>query len=99
MFDLAHVAQVATALVQLRQRNKYQENVVPPWHRYSPQGVYVLGSSVSANTGELGPLYSGPGLAEMADSAKKHARLMVTTAVKVLPYLQALKLFGGFDAL
>ncbi|CAM6016402.1 unnamed protein product [Sphagnum balticum] len=76
--------QVATALVQLRQRNKYQENVVPPWHRYSPQGVYVLGSSVSANTGELGPLYSGPGLAEMADSAKKHARLMVTTAVKAM---------------
>jgi hypothetical protein len=35
----------------------------------------------------------------MADSAKKHARLMVTTAVKVLSYLQALKLFGGFDAL
>ncbi|CAK9266551.1 unnamed protein product [Sphagnum jensenii] len=76
--------QVATALVQLRQRNKYQENVVPPWHRYSPQGVYVLGSSDSANTGELGPLYSGPGLAEMADSAKEHARLMVTTAVKAM---------------
>jgi hypothetical protein len=76
--------QVATALVQLRQRNKYQENVIPPWHRYSPQAVYVLGSSVSANTGELGPLYSGPGLAEMADSAKKHARLMVTTAVKAM---------------
>ncbi|CAK9869126.1 unnamed protein product [Sphagnum jensenii] len=76
--------QVATALVQLRQRNKYQENVVPPWHRYSPQGVYVLGSSDSANTGELGPLYSGPRLAEMADSAKEHARLMVTTAVKAM---------------
>jgi hypothetical protein len=84
------VPQVTTALIQLRQRNKYQENAVPPWHRCTPQGLYILGSSDSADMVDVDPLDQGPGLAEMADSAKKHARLMVTTAVKVLSYLQVI---------
>ncbi|CAK9220289.1 unnamed protein product [Sphagnum troendelagicum] len=76
--------QVTTALIQLRQRNKYQENAVPPWHRCTPQGLYILGSSDSADMVDVDPLDQGPGLAEMANSAKKHARLLVNTAVKAI---------------
>lgn len=80
---VGNMGQVANALLQLRQRNKYQDNAVPPWYRLSPQGHFLLGSPDVADASEICPFDPAPALAEMSVLARNHARLMVTTAVKV----------------
>ncbi|KAL3699320.1 hypothetical protein R1sor_017342 [Riccia sorocarpa] len=73
--------QVYEALKHLRNRNKYEDSAVPPWHRAPPsQPTPVLGRP-SFLTGSAEP---GPLLVEIASSAKTHAKVLVQTAVETL---------------
>jgi hypothetical protein len=83
-FWLDELHQVTNALLQLRQRNKYQDNVVPPWHRLTSQGTITHGNSDVESSDCTAD--TAPALAEMTVLARKHARLMVTTAVNVPLY-------------
>lgn len=62
----------------MRQRNKYHDNAVLPWHRLSSQGI-----SDVAEPSEPWVLDTTCALAEVTISARKQASLMVSTAVKV----------------
>lgn len=73
-----NIQQVTYALLQLRQRNKYQDNAAPPWYWLITQG-----SLDAAEPSEPWALDRTPVLSEIAVSARKQADLMVFTAVKV----------------
>lgn len=81
--------QVTYALLQLRQRNKYQDNAAPPWYWLITQG-----SLDAAEPSEPWALDRTPVLSEIAVSARKQADLMVFTAVKAMDNLKT-----GEDAL
>eukprot|EP00250_Pteridium_aquilinum_P014030 c21731_g1_i1 orf=621-4265(+) len=85
--------QVCGALLQLRQRNKYQENCLPPWHRSSVQHAtgYVQPGNLESNAFSLEQF---PLAKEVTMQAKHHARLMVNTAVETM-----LSIKEGEDAL
>ncbi|XP_024388270.1 protein ALWAYS EARLY 3 isoform X1 [Physcomitrium patens] len=76
--------QVTNALLLLRQRNKYHDNAVLPWHRLSSQGI-----SDVAEPSEPWVLDTTCALAEVTISARKQASLMVSTAVKAMDTLKA----------
>lgn len=77
--SVVNVQQVTTALLQLRQRNKYQDNAVPPWYRLNSQG----NPDVAEPSEPWALDHANPALAELTVSARKQAGLMVSTAVKV----------------
>ncbi|MCO5608511.1 hypothetical protein L7F22_062722 [Adiantum nelumboides] len=73
--------QVCGALLQLRQRNKFQENCLPPWHRSSLQHTttYMQPGNLESNAFSLEQF---PLAKEVTVHAKQQARLMVNTAVE-----------------
>ncbi|MCO5597679.1 hypothetical protein L7F22_051760 [Adiantum nelumboides] len=74
--------QVCGALLQLRQRNKFQENCLPPWHRSSLQHTtttYMQPGNLESNAFSLEQF---PLAKEVTAHAKQQARLMVNTAVE-----------------
>jgi len=76
---VVNVQQVTTALLQLRQRNKYQDNSVPQWYRLNSQG-----EPDAAEPSEPWAFdHANPVLAEVTVSARKQAGLMVSTTIKV----------------
>ncbi|KAH7330857.1 hypothetical protein KP509_20G005600 [Ceratopteris richardii] len=84
--------QVCGALMQLRQRNKYQENCQPPWQR---SAVPVVTQTHQGNMeGNAFSLDQFPLAKEVTIHAKHHARLMVNTAVETI-----LSIKDGEDAL
>ncbi|KAI5057221.1 hypothetical protein GOP47_0027236 [Adiantum capillus-veneris] len=85
--------QVCGALLQLRQRNKYQENCLPPWHRSSLQHTttYMHPGNLESNAFSLEQF---PLAKEVTVHAKEQARLMVNTAVETM-----LSIKEGEDAL
>lgn len=85
--------QVCGALLQLRQRNKYQENCLPPWHRSSLQHTpaFMHPGNLESNAFSLEQF---PLAKEVTVHAKQQARLMVNTAVETM-----LSIKEGEDAL
>ncbi|KAJ7525358.1 hypothetical protein O6H91_17G047000 [Diphasiastrum complanatum] len=96
--------QVSAALLQLRHRNRYQDNLLPPWHSaVDSQGL----TSTAIAPSELSGLIrfdSGPSVDETIASAKKQAWAMVFTAIKAMTSLKEgedalLKLGGALSGL
>ncbi|KAL2609387.1 hypothetical protein R1flu_027960 [Riccia fluitans] len=73
--------QVYEALKHLRHRNKYEDSAVPPWHRPPASQPTPVPGRPSFLPGSAEP---GPPLAEIASSAKRHAKVLVQTAVETL---------------
>ncbi|OAE20354.1 hypothetical protein AXG93_209s1220 [Marchantia polymorpha subsp. ruderalis] len=71
--------QVYEALKHLRHRNKYEDSALPPWHRPAAAQATPGRPSFVA-----GPLEPGPPLPEVAASAKKHAKALVSVAMETL---------------
>lgn len=85
--------QVCGALLQLRQRNKYQENVLPPWHRSPLQQTLGLSKPWSLDCNAFS-MEQFPVVRELAVHVKHDARLMVNTAMEAM-----ISLAEGEDAL
>jgi hypothetical protein len=77
------ISQVTTALVYLRQRNTYQENLIPPWHRVNPLPLGVGGSS---SMDPSAPVTSdtSPQIGEIINNSGRKARMLVDAAIQVL---------------
>eukprot|EP01018_Ginkgo_biloba_P039343 Gb_37435 [translate_table: standard] len=85
--------QVALALVYLRQRNTYQENLIPPWHRAMSLSAGAGGSGTSDPNASIS-LDTTPQIGEIVNNSKRRARMMVDAAMQAMSSLKE-----GEDAL
>lgn len=90
--------QVTSALVYLRQRNTYQENSIPPWHRVIPLPVAVGGSS---SMDPSAPITSEtcPQIGEIINNSGRKARMLIDAAIQAMSSLKEgddkLAMIGG----
>lgn len=79
--------QVTSALVYLRQRNTYQENSMPPWHRAIPLPLAVGGSS-SMDPSASVTSDTSPQIGEIINNSGRKARMLVDAAIQAMSSLK-----------
>ncbi|XP_057816299.1 protein ALWAYS EARLY 2 isoform X2 [Cryptomeria japonica] len=89
--------QVASALVYLRQRNTYQENSIPPWHR-----TIAVSSGVVMDPSAPLALDTCPLIGEIINKSRRRARTLVDVAMQTISSLKEgddvlRKAGGAFD--